>query len=112
MEMGDRGHSCDEHTNNCGEVMSKDMVVHLWKVQIQVEGREETTIAACWVTEGANPCRVGFLPCHMVRHAACYDGALAQVTHVCNADPTCCNTTERRVFHKNKGCYLAAIIAW
>jgi hypothetical protein len=60
MEMDDRGHSCQEHMN-CGGVMAKDMVVHLWKVQIQVEGREETAIAAYWVTDGFNCCRVGFL---------------------------------------------------
>ncbi len=92
--------------------MAKDVVVHLWNVQIQVEGREEMMIAAYWVTDSVNCCRVGFLPCHMVRHTACYDGALVQVTRVFNADPTCCYTVERRVFHKNKGCCLMSIIAW
>jgi hypothetical protein len=28
-EMGDQGNSCEEHTSNCGEVMAKDVVVHL-----------------------------------------------------------------------------------
>jgi hypothetical protein len=87
MEVGDQGHSCEEHSN-CGEVMAEDMVVHLWKVQIQVEGREETAIAAYWVMDGVDCCHVGFLQRHMVRQAACYDGALAQVTHVFNVDPT------------------------
>ncbi len=82
MEMGDRGCSCEEHASNCGEVMAKDVVVRLWKVQIQVEGKEETAIAANRVIDGINCCHVGFLPCHMVRHVTRYDGALAQVIHV------------------------------
>jgi hypothetical protein len=110
-EMDDRGHSCEEHSN-CGEVMAKDMVVQMRKVQIQVEGREGTAISAYWVTDGIDHCRVGFLQRHMVKQAACFDGALAQVTRVFNADPTCCDTAERRGFHKNKGCCRAAIITW
>jgi hypothetical protein len=81
MEMGDQGRSCEDHASNCDKVMAEDVVVRLWKVQIQVEGQEETAIAAYWVTDGIDCCRVGFLPCHMARHAACHDGALAQVTH-------------------------------
>jgi hypothetical protein len=110
-EMDDRGRSCEEH-GNCGEVMGKDVVVHLWKVQIQVEGREETAIAAYWVTDDVDRCHVGFLQRHMVKQAACFDGALAQVTRVLNADLTCCNTVEHRAFHKNKGCCRAATITW
>jgi hypothetical protein len=110
-EMDDRGRSCEEH-RNCGEVMGKDMVVCLWKVQIQVEGQEETVIAAYWVMDGDDRCHGGFLQRHMVKQAACFDGALVQVTHVFNADPTCCDTAERPAFHKNKGCRRAAIIEW
>jgi hypothetical protein len=110
-EMDDRGRSFEEHMN-CGEVMGEDLVVRLRKVQIQVEEWEETAIAAYWVTDGADCCCVGVLQCHMVKHAARFDGALAQVTHVFNADPTCCDTVERGAFHKNKGCCRAAIIAW
>jgi hypothetical protein len=110
-EVGDRGRSCEEHSN-CGEVMAEDVVVCLRKVQIQVEGREEIAIAAYWVTDGINCCHVGFLQCHMVRQAARCDEALAQVTCVFNGDPTCCNTMERHAFHKNKRCCHAVIIAW
>jgi hypothetical protein len=110
-EMDDWGRSCEEH-RNCGEVMSEDVVVRLWKVQIQVEGREETAIAAYWVTGGIDRCHVSFLQRHMVKQATRFDGALAQVTRVFNADPTCCDTAERRAFHKNKRCCRAAIIAW
>jgi hypothetical protein len=110
-KMDDRGCSCEEH-RNCGEVMAKDVVMCLWTVQIQVEGREEMAIAAYWVTDGVDRCHVGFLQCHMVKQAAHFDGALAQVTFFFNADPTCCNTVECRAFHKNKGCCHAGITAW
>jgi hypothetical protein len=93
-EVGDRGRSCEEHPNNCGKVLAKDVVVRLRKVQIQVAGREETAIAAYWGTDGVDRCRVGFLPRHMVKQAGRYNGALVRVTHVFNADPTCCDTTE------------------
>jgi hypothetical protein len=102
-EMGDQGCSCEEHAGNCSKVMAKDVVVHLWKVQIQVGGREEMAIVVYWVMDGINCCHVSFLPCHMVRHAACYNAALVQVTRVFNANLICCNTAEHRMFHKNKG---------
>jgi hypothetical protein len=122
-EVGDRGCSCEEHPKNCGKLLAEDVVVRLRKVQIQVEGREETVkiqvegqeetaITAYWVTDGVDHCHVGFLPRHMVKQAGRYDGALAQVTRVFNADPTFCDTAERRAFHKNRGCCHAAIIAW
>jgi hypothetical protein len=112
MKMGDRGRSCEEHPNNCGEVLANNVVVHLRKVQIVVDGRKEMAIAAYWVSDGIDCCRVGFFPCHMVKHAVRYKGALAQVTRVFSNDPMCSDTAEHCMFHKNKGCYLAAIIAW
>ncbi len=102
-EVGDQGRSCEEHPNNCGKVLAEDVVVRLRKVQIQVAGQEETAIAAYWVTDGINRCCVRFLPCHMVKQAGCYDGALAQVTRVFNADQTCCDTAECRRFIKIEG---------
>jgi hypothetical protein len=77
-EMHDQGHSCKEHTNNCGEVMAKDVVVCLCKVQIMVEGWEKMAIAAYWMMDQINCCHVGFLPCHIVRHATRYERAVAQ----------------------------------
>ena len=82
MEMVCQGCSCNEHCNNCGKVMAEDIVVHLRKVQILVERQEETVIAAVWINNGINRCRIGFLPHHMVKHAVGHDGAVAQVTHV------------------------------
>jgi hypothetical protein len=50
-EMGCQGRSCDEHAV-CSAVLEKDMVVCLRKVQVLVEGHEETAIACYWVTDG------------------------------------------------------------
>jgi hypothetical protein len=112
MEMGDQGHSCEEHPNNCGEMLADNVVVRLRKVQIVVDGCKETAIAAYWVSDSIDRCHVGFLLCNMVKHAVRYDRALAQVTRVFSNDLMCSDTAERQMFHKNKGCYLAAIIAW
>jgi hypothetical protein len=76
-----------------------------------VEGKEETAITAIWVSDGIDRCRVGFVPRHMVRHAARYDGALAQVTRVFSSNPETCDSTERRLFFKNKGYCRATIIS-
>jgi hypothetical protein len=46
------------------------VVVRLRKLQLMVEGKEETAIAAIWVTDRVDRCRVGFVPHHMVKHAA------------------------------------------
>jgi hypothetical protein len=110
-ECGNQGRSCEKHLN-CGEVMAEDVVVRLWKVQILVKGKEETAIAAIWVNDGIDRCRVGFLPRHMVKHAARFNGALAQCVCVFLGDANVCDTAERRAFHRNHGCCLAAIIAW
>ena len=85
--------------------------MRLRKLELMVEGKEETVIAAIWVTDGVDRCRCGFVPRHMVKHAARYDGALAQVTRVLSDDPETCDSAERRMFHKNKGFCLAAIIS-
>ena len=78
-EADDPGRSCEEHLC-CSEVLQEDVVVPLRRVQIQVGGKEETAIAAIWVTDGIDRCRVGFLQHHMMKHASRYDGAPAQVT--------------------------------
>ena len=74
-EHSDQGHSCEEHPN-CGEVMVEDVIVRLQKVQILVEGKEEMAIAAVWINDGIDCCRIGFLPRHFVKHAARYNGAV------------------------------------
>jgi hypothetical protein len=110
-EAGDRGRTCKEHTVNCSEVLEEDVVVRLWKVQVVVDGREETAIAAIWVTDGIDRCRVGFLKRHMVHHAARFDGALSQVTRVFSSDPGSCDSAEHWIYHHDRGCCLATIIS-
>ena len=110
MEMSCLGRLCDEH-KICSKVLEADVVVRLRKIQLMVEGNEEMVITAIWVTDRIDCCRIGFVPCHMVQHAARYDGALAQVTHVFSDNPEICDTTERRMFFKNKGYCRVAIIS-
>ncbi len=81
-DAGNRGRTCEEHPVNCDVVLEEDVVVCLRKVQVMIDGREETAIAAVWVTDGINHCHVGLLKRHMVRHAVRYNSALAQVTRV------------------------------
>ena len=64
-EMSCQGRSCDKH-EICSEVLEADIVVRLRKIQLMVERKEETAIAAIWVTDGIDCCRVGFVPRHMV----------------------------------------------
>ena len=45
IKMGDRGRSCKEHSM-CGEVVEEDTLLRLRRVQIEVDGHEETAIAA------------------------------------------------------------------
>ncbi len=107
-DAGDRGRTREEHPVNCGVMLEEDVVVHLRKVQVVIDGREETAIAAVWVTDGIDRCRVGFLKRHMVRHAVRYDGALAQVTRVLSGS---CDSAEHCMDHQNRGCCLATIIS-
>ncbi len=57
--MGDRGRSCKEHSV-CGSVLEEDMVVCLRKVQILIEGQEETAIA-CYLTPTTSRVLLAFI---------------------------------------------------
>lgn len=103
-----QGRSCEEH-DICGSVMAEDVVVRLRKVQIIVNGKEDSAIAAYLVSDGIDRCRVGFLPRHLVKHWKQYDGVLAQVIDVYSKDSA--SPTSRRKFHHNKGFCVAAIIS-
>ena len=104
IKMGDRGRSCEEHSV-CGEVEEKDTLLRLQRVQIEVDGHEETAIACIWVTNGIDRCRVGFLKRHMLKHAWRFDGA------VFSADPLHCNSAEQRMHYHSHGCALATIVS-
>ncbi len=99
LQMSCRGRLCEEHELCGDEVLKEDFVVSLRTVQLVVGGKEEKAIEVVWVTEGMDRCRVGFLPCHMVRHATCYNEALAQVTRIFNGNPADCSSKERRAYH-------------
>jgi hypothetical protein len=110
LQMSCQGRSCKEHELCGDEVLKEDVVVRLRTVQLVVDGKEEKAIEVVWVTKGMDRCHVGFLPCHMVRHAARYNGALAQVTRVFNGNPADCGSKEQRAYHIHYGYTHAMII--
>ena len=67
--------SCEEH-RICGEVVIEDVVLHLRKVQVQMNQQEQSAIAAFWVSDGIDRCCVGYLPKAYVKNWKQYDGAL------------------------------------
>jgi len=107
-ESNTQGRSCEEH-DICGSVMAEDIVVRFRKVQVVVDGKEESAVAAYLVSDGIDRCRVGFLQRHLLKHWKQYDGVLAQVIDVYSEDSG--SPTSRRKFHRNKGCCVAAIIS-
>ncbi len=111
LQMSCRGRSCEEHELCGDEVLKEDVVVRLRTVQLVVDEKEEKAIEVVWVTKGMDHCRVNFLPCHMVRHAARYNGALTQVTRVFNGNPADCNSSEHRAYHIHHGFTEAVIIS-
>ena len=110
LQMSCQGCLCKEHEMCGNEVLKEDVVVRLCMVQLLVEGKEEKAIGVVWVTDGIDCCRVVFLSCHMVKHAALYNGALVQVTRVFNGNPADWDSAERHTYHKNHGYTHAVII--
>ena len=78
INASDKGRSCEEHAN-CGSVLRIDTLVQFRLVQIWCNGQEETAFAVYWVMDGIDRCRVGFLPHHLIKHQAAYNGKLAQI---------------------------------
>ncbi len=107
-ESNTQGRSCEEH-DICGSVMAEDVVVRFRKVQILVNGKEESSIAAYHVSDGIDRCRVGFLQRHLLKHWKLYDGVLAQVIDVYSKE--CESPRSRKKFKRNQGCCVAAIIS-
>ncbi len=62
-----------------------------------------------WVTDGVDACCIGFLPWHMIHHAAQYDGVLGQITATFSG--THPNYAIRQKWHRNMGFCRAAIIS-
>ena len=53
IEAPTNGRSCEEHAI-CGSVLQDNVVVQLRKVQVLIEEKEETAIAAFWVSDGVD----------------------------------------------------------
>ena len=108
-EEASNGRSCEEH-EVCGQQLDLDCVVRLRRVQIVDEDDEveESAIAACWVTDGIDRCRVGFLSRHTVPHWKQCDGKLVQAIDIHSKGDE--SPTKRRKFHRNRGCCKAVII--
>jgi hypothetical protein len=83
-------------------------VVRLCKVQIvNDDGREETAVAAYWVTDGVDHRRVGFLPWRFIKQADKFDGKLAQITEFLEMSDS---PSDRRLSYRNRGMCRAAVI--
>ena len=107
LERTNNGRTCEMH-ECCGkEVVQLDRVVRLRRVQVVIDGREETAIAAHWITEGIERCRVGFLGKHTVKHWKRYDGKVAQVTEIYKDHES---PTKRQKNHKCGGACEASIL--
>ena len=108
IESPTNGYSCEEHAI-CGSVIQDNVVVQLRKVHILIEGKEETAIAAFWVSDGVDRCRVGYLPKFHVRYWNLLEGALAQIIEVYHQGSD--SPTKRQKCHRNSGCAVAALIS-
>ena len=102
------GQSCEEHCI-CGEVVIEDVVLHLRKVKVQINQQEQSAIAAFWVSNGIDCCRIGYLPKAYVKNWKQYDGALVQVIEVYSAESD--SPTKRQKFHRNHGLAVAVVIS-
>ena len=107
IEEPSRGRSCKVH-DTCGDIMAVDTIVRFRAVQILGdEGKEETAIAAYWVTDGIDQCRVGFLPHHCVKHKSDFDEKLEQVTELLSKST---RAADRKKSHINRGVACTVII--
>ncbi len=80
---------------------------HTVNILLSDQNVEETAIAAYWVTDGINQCRVGFLPQHCIRQANNFDGHFVQVVALLAHSE---NASERRHSRNNRGVCYGGII--
>jgi hypothetical protein len=78
IEAGNHGRSCEEH-DVCGSILEENTVVRIRHVQILVDGKEESALAAYWISDGIDRCHAGFLQHHLLKHWKDYDGRIAQI---------------------------------
>ena len=107
IEESGRGRSSEEHAV-CGEALAIDSVVRFLAIQILNDcGIEETALGVFWVTDGIDRCLVGFLPRHLVRHSARYEGRVAQIVEFLKTSES---PSQRRRSHHNRGVCLASFL--
>ena len=102
------GRSCEEHPI-CGEVVIEHVVLHLRMVQVLMNKQEQSAIAAFWVSDGIDCCRIGYLPKAYVKNWKQYDGALVQVVGVHSGDSD--SPMKHKKFHRSHGLAVAVIIS-
>jgi hypothetical protein len=112
IEASNNGRCCNKHVLCCGSALVvHDLVVRLRKVQIlNTGGEEETAIAAHWISDGLDQCRVGFLKRSFVPEADQYDGVVAQIFLIYSKDDD--HEENRKKWKWNHGCCLAAVIGY
>ena len=106
IKASSNGRSCEEHTI-CGSILKHDMLLRFRKEQILIAGKEETAVAAYWITDGVERCKVGFLPRYLLKKKDQYDGKIAQVTEFLE-DSTFPH--ERARSHRGKGICRACLV--
>ena len=107
IEEGSTGRSCEEHSA-CGCILGEGSVVRIRRIQIMVDGHEESALGVFWIDDGIDRCLVRFLCRHLVkRHWATYDGRIAQVVEMLKESGS---STKRQKSHKNGGCCRGVLI--
>ena len=104
--MSDKGRSCEEHAS-CGSVLRVDTLVQFRSVQIWCNGQEKTALAVYWVMDGIDQCRGGFLPCHLLKHKAAYNGKLAQIVEFVADSDSPADSTK---WHQCYGLCIAVLV--
>ena len=110
ITIRDRGQSCHKHPV-CGVQLIEGSTVCLRKKVLLVDGLREVTVAVYLVMGegGADGCRVGFAPRHLVKHMLQYIGALTRVKEVYSRhDMT--SPIKRRKVHQNHGFAVAVLV--
>ena len=107
IEEPSQGRSREEHAT-CGDILEVDTVVRFCAIHIlNGKKKEETAIAAYWVTDGVNRCRVCFLPRFCIKHKSNFDGKLAQITDLLSKSS---NSSDRKKSQQNCGVANAVLI--
>jgi len=81
MDCSTHSSSCYDH-HICGSLLAEDVVVHFRRLQILVDKKEKSIIAAYHVSDVIGCC-VGFLKSKLTKFSVLYEGMLGQVTSMC-----------------------------